>query len=257
MEIAANYRPGIVFIGMETSGALRRRFQAKGYETYSCDLLPSEDGGEEMAYSADGIPLGRHMVGDIFDTLDNMWATDLWPDLAIFHPDCTCHTVSAAWAFSDPDFKRYPGVGYHQKVKPGTLVGQARRDQRAEDEDLVRRIRALKIRRRVIENPVGTLGKRVLGKATQIIQPNQFGEDASKATCLWIENLPKLVPTKQIAGRIVDGRERWANQTGNGQNKLSPGAERWKDRARTYDGIADAMVEQWSPYICGPDIGLL
>src|SRR5690242_19922970 len=98
----------IVFIGMETSGALRRRFQALGHETYSCDMLPAEDhGGEEMTYSKDGRPLGRHMVGDVFEQLENMWATDMWPELAVFHPTCTYLTVSAAWAFKDPDFKRY------------------------------------------------------------------------------------------------------------------------------------------------------
>ena len=108
----------IVFIGMETSGELRRRFQALGHETYSCDVLPSEDGGE------------GHIVGDVFDTLDDMWGNGLWPDLAIFHPSCTYLTNSAEWAYSDPDFARYPGVGYHQKVKPETLVGIERRAAR-------------------------------------------------------------------------------------------------------------------------------
>lgn len=248
----ADKRPGIVFIGMETSGVLRRRFQAMGHETYSCDLLPSEDGGEELVFSSDGLPLGRHMKGDVFDCLANMQATDLWPTMAIFHPDCTNHTVSAAWAFNDPDYDRYPGVGYHQKVKPETLVGSARREQRERDENDVRRIRDLPIERKAIENPTGTLSTRVLGKPQQIFQPNWFGDDASKGTCLWLWNLPPLVPTKRVQGRTVEwprgsGRfvDRWANQTEGGQNKLTPGPDRWKERSRTYPGPADAMVAQW------------
>ena len=85
--------------------------------------------------------------------------------------------------------------------------------------------------------------------ATQYIQPYDFGEDASKITGLWLENLPKLKPTKRFNGRIVNykGRmvERWSNQTDSGQNKLSPGENRAKDRAKTYQGWADAMADQW------------
>src|SRR6188768_63214 len=140
----------IVFIGMETSGALRRRFQALGHETYSADLLPSEDGGEEMAYDAEGRPLGRHLVGDVFDTLNHLKANDLWPDLAIFHPTCTYLTGSAAWAFKDGP--------YHQKVKPTTLVGAARREARERALDDVVCLMGLDIDRIAIENPVGAIG---------------------------------------------------------------------------------------------------
>lgn len=244
----------IVFIGMETSGALRRRFQAKGIETYSADLLPAEDGGEEMAVSKDGLPLGRHIVGDVFETLENLWANDLWPDLAVFHPTCTNLTISAAWAFNDPDFDRYPGAGYHQKVKPGTLTGAARREARDKALDDVRRIFALPIRRKVIENPIGAISK-AIRKPSQIIQLYQFGDDASKATCLWFvgkdgEPLPEMAlpldPAKRVPGRIVNGVERWGNQTDSGQNRLSPGDDRWKDRSRTFPGVADAMVAHWT-----------
>lgn len=237
----------IVFIGMETSGMLRRRFQAAGFETYSCDNLPSEDGGEEMVYNNDGLSLGRHMQGDVFDELANMWANDLWPSLGIFHPDCTYLTNSAAWAYGDGP--------YHQAVKPGTLVGAPRREAREKALNDVWRIMALRMPK-VIENPIGAINTAIL-KPTQIVQPNQFGDDASKATCLWMldkdnEELPQLRlspdPFKRRAPRLAvhKGRtvERWANQTDSGQNRLSPGDDRWKDRARTYPGIADALVAQ-------------
>jgi len=231
----------IVFIGMETSGELRRRFQALGHETYSCDVLPSEDGGE------------GHIVGDVFDTLDDMWGNGLWPDLAIFHPSCTYLTGSAAWAFNDPDFVKYPGVGYHQKVKPDTLVGAARRTAREAALNDVREIMHLPIRRKVIENPIGAIGT-AIRRASQIIHPYDFGDDASKATCLWYvgkdaEPLDDMAlpidPAKRFPPRIVNGRERWGNQTDSGQNRLSPGDHRWKDRSRTFPGVADAMAAAW------------
>lgn len=244
----ASYRPGIVFVGMETSGALRRRFQALGFETYSCDLLPSEDGGEETVYSDDGLMLGRHLVGDVFDVLDHLYANDLWPSAAVFHPDCTYLTNSAAWAFG-------PGP-YHQKVKPGTLVGEARIAAREEAVQLVWKLRALKIATKVFENPIGHLSGRI-GAPTQIVQPFEFGDDASKATCLWVYEDGELVkpervpahrafpvnPELYVAPKLrANGSYRWANQTDTGQNRLSPGDDRWKDRARTYGGIADALT---------------
>lgn len=239
-------RPGIAFVGMETSGALRRRLQAKGFETYSCDLLPSEDGGDEETFSDDGLPLGRHLVGDVFSVLDHLFASDLWPEAAVFHPDCTFLTNSAAWAYG-------PGP-YHQKVKPGTLVGEARLAAREEAVELVYKLRALKITTKVFENPIGHLTGRI-GKPTQIVQPFEFGDDASKATCLWVyedmelvgrvpaDRLLPLDPKLYVAPTLrPNGSYRWANQTDTGQNRLSPGEDRWKDRARTYGGIADALT---------------
>lgn len=238
-----------VFIGMETSGALRRRFIAQGHEVISCDTLPAEDG-----------PTPNHMIGDVFVTLERLrldygW----WPDLAIFHPTCTFHTLAAAWAFNDPDYVRYPGVGYHQRVQPGTLTGAARRKARKEAEADCERIKALKIKRKIVENPKGTLPTRTsYGRPHQIVQPYEFGDDASKGTCLWFFDydgnpLPGMAlpldPEKRVPGRIVicNGKpvERWGNQTDSGQNNVTPGEARWKERSRTFDGIADAGAEHW------------
>lgn len=221
-----------IFIGMETSGALRQRFAARGHDVISCDTLPAED---------DGI---GHVVGDVFRVLDGLEVMGWWPDLAIFHPKCTYLTNSAAWAFNDPDYERYPGVGYHQRVKPETLTGSARRDARDLALDDVRRIMALSIKRKVIENPIGAISN-AIRKPDQIIQPYQFGDDASKATCLWLEGLMPLHHTKYVQGRLVNRAYRWSNQTDTGQNRLSPGDDRWKDRSRTFPGVADAMVEAW------------
>lgn len=237
----------IAFVGMETSGMTRRALLAQGVDAYSCDLLPAQDVTD------------RHFVGDVFEVLDGLYGTGRWPVLGVFHPDCTYLTNSAAWAFNEPDYVRYPGVGYHQRVKPGTLVGKARHAARREAVDLVYRIRALKMRVKVIENPIGHLSQK-LGRPTQIVQPYLFGDDASKATCLWVyedgelltprEWLP-IISSKRCTGRLVKGVERWGNQTDSGQNSLSPGDDRWARRSDTYPGIATALAKRLARYEYG------
>ena len=92
-----------------------------------------------------------------------------------------------------------------------------------------------------IENPRGFLSTMWM-PPSQTIHPWQFGHDASKATCLWLKELPLLLPTNVLPGGT---KARRANQTASGQNKLTPGPDRWKLRSITYPGIADAMAEQW------------
>jgi hypothetical protein len=213
-----------VFIGMETSGVMRRAFAARGHDVVSCDFLPCEDNSR------------FHMQMDVFEALDRLWMFRGWrPDLAIFHPTCTYLTCSAEWAYG-------PGP-YHQKVKPGTLVGTARTQARlfaiAEFQSLLN----LPIDRIAIENPVGVMSR--LHKPTQIVQPWWFGDDASKATCLWLKNLRPLLKDNPVAPRMVGNKPRWGNQTDSGQNRLSPGPNRWKDRARTYPGFARACAVTW------------
>lgn len=136
-------------------------------------------------------------------------------------------------------------------------------------EDALAFVRALMdapIERIAIENPIGVIGTRIR-KADQTIHPWMFGHDASKATCLWLKNLPRLRPTQFVEPRLVccglvlpdavgaygcqncngekRARERWGNQTNSGQNRLPPSADRWKVRSETYAGIADAMANQW------------
>lgn len=104
------------------------------------------------------------------------------------------------------------------------------------------------IRHICMENSIGYLST-YFRKPDQIIQPYDFGHDASKSTCLWLKNLPLLTPTKHIPGVRVGGRMVWGNQTLSGQNNLVPGSLRWMDRARTYEGIAEAMASQWTKHI--------
>lgn len=157
---------------------------------------------------------GPHYKGDVFDILDDGW------DLMIAHPPCTYLASS----------------GLHWNKK--------RPERAAQTEEALEFVQALldaDIPRIALENPIGCISTRIR-KPDQIIQPWQFGHDASKATCLWLKGLPKLVPTDELPGGKSAIR---ANQTPSGQNKLGPSVDRWKLRSITYQGIADAMASQW------------
>jgi len=161
---------------------------------------------------------GPHHQGDVRELLDQEW------DLLIAHPPCTYLSVS----------------GMHWTTR-------GLRDPKLTEDalDLVRLFMGAPIERIAIENPVSVISSRIR-KPDQIIQPYQFGHDASKKTCLWLKGLPLLKPTQRVEPRIVNGKQRWANQTDSGQNKLPPSKDRWKLRSKTYEGIADAMATQWS-----------
>ena len=226
-----------VLITCEQFGVIRDAFIARGHNAVSCDLMPTR------------VP-GPHYEGDVRDILSPWY----W-DLIIAHPDCTYLTVSAAWALCDPDYDRYPGVGYHQKISAGTLVGAERRQAQKEALDFVELLASVKCHRIAIENPaIGAINKNVnltqygfrSNFPTQVIHHHQFGHDASKSTGLALKGLPDLVPTSHIEPRIVNGRKRWGNQCDNGgQDKLPPGKDRAMQRAKTYQGWAGAMADQW------------
>jgi len=194
-----------VLVACEYSGTVRDAFRARGHDAWSCDLLPCD---ADPTY---------HQRGDVVDLLRDGW------DLMIAHPPCTYLTSS----------------GLHWNKR--------RPERAAQTEEALKFVLALAnapIPRIAIENPIGCLSTR-WRKPDQTIQPYQFGHDASKSTCLWLTNLPKLVATSVVAPRMVDGKPRWANQTNSGQNRVPPGPDQWKIRSTTYQGIADAMAEQW------------
>jgi hypothetical protein len=208
-----------VLVGCEYSGTVRDAFLRRGHDAVSCDLLPTESPGP-------------HYQGDVLDIINEPW------DLVILHPDCTYLTCSAEWAYGDGP--------YHQKVKPETLVGAARRTAREEALRFVERLWKSPAKRKCLENPVGVINRYLpFMPRPQYVHPHQFGDDASKRTGLWLENLPRLRPTEDVEPRWVDGRPRWANQTDSGQNRVGPSENRWKLRAATYAGIANAMAQQW------------
>ncbi len=186
-----------------------------GFDAYSCDLKEAEP----PSWS-------RHIQGDVMQAIEGYpW------DLIICHPPCTSLSVSGNHVYAQ---------------------GKPRYDERLRalrwTEDLWNLAKE-NANHVAFENPVGVLHLTSMGKPTQYIQPYEFGDDASKKTGLWLYNLPPLVPTNRVRGRMVNGLERFSNQTDSGQNRLGPSPERATERSRTYEGIADAMVSQWSDVI--------
>jgi site-specific DNA-cytosine methylase len=168
------------------------------------------------AVSCDLLPSeseGHHIQGDILDAIRQ----EQW-DMLIAFPPCTDLSVSGAKWFAE---KRADG-----------------RQQRALE--FVRALLDAPIDRIALENPVGVIST-YIRKPDQIVQPWMFGDNASKKTCLWLKGLPPLLATTIIS------KHRYANQTPSGQNKLGPSPDRWKERSRTYEGIATAMAQQWGP----------
>ena len=199
-----------VLIACEFSGVVREAFRKAGHEAYSCDILPALDNSP-------------YHIQD--DCLKQIYLMDF--ALMIAHPPCTYLSVS----------------GQHWNK---------RRPERALETEkaleFVQRLLDAPIPRIALENPIGIISTKIR-KPDQIIQPYQFGHDASKATCLWLKGLPTLSPTQYVEPRLVGGKRRWGNQTDSGQNKLGPSPDRWKLRSITYSGIANQMALQWSPLI--------
>lgn len=166
------------------------------------------------ALSCDLLPTeapGPHHQGDVRDVLGDGW------DLMIAHPPCTHLAVSGARWFKDKQAEQVEALAF------------------------VRLLLDADIPRIALENPVSIISSRIR-KPTQIIQPWHHGHNESKKTCLWLKNLPPLVPSDLLPG---DERTIRDNQTPSGQNKLGPSPDRWKLRSATYPGIAQAMADQW------------
>lgn len=194
-----------VIVACEQSGVVREAFALRGHKVLSCDLKPSRKHG-------------AHYCGDVFDVADYPW------DLAILHPPCTHTAVSGALHFASKwqDGRQAYGVAFALRLWKAFAH----------------------VRGVALEQPISVLST-LWRKPDQIIQPWQFGHDASKKTCLWLQGVRPLTPTLRVPPRMVDGKPRWANQTDSGQNRLGPSDERADIRAETYAGIAEAMAEQW------------
>lgn len=187
-----------VLIACEYSGVVRRAFSARGHDAWSCDLLKAEDGSN------------RHIVGDARDLLNDGW--DL---LMVAHPPCTrlCNS-GLRWLY-----ERNLWAELDEAAALFSAFWNAPIDRIAVENPIMHR----HARERIIN----------FQPPRQTVQPWQFGHGETKATCLWLKNLPALAPTK-----IVDGRAARVH-------RMSPSADRWKERSRTFTGIADAMADQW------------
>jgi len=193
-----------VLIACECSGQVRRAFRQRGHDAWSCDLQPSDDNSP------------YHVHGDVLELLDR--TEDEW-DLLIAHPTCRYLANS--------------GVQHLFKE-------EGRKDKMIHAVAFFHRLLYTSIPRICVENPIPH--KYGIGKTySQIIQPWMFGHMETKATCLWLRNLPLLVETNNVkdAMKLLPDKDRQR------LFYLSPGPEREKLRSETYRGIAQAMAEQW------------
>lgn len=198
-----------VLVACEFSGIVRDAFIDRGHDAMSADLLPTER-------------LGPHYTGDVLHFLEQLGRTGQAPpfDLLIAHPPCTFLANSGVrWL--------YGGKGTERDPERWALM--------EESAAFFRQLLEAPIPRIAVENPImHRYGREIIGSGpTQIVQPWQHGHGEVKATCLWLKNLPPLTPTK-----IVDGRTPRVHHA-------PPGPDRWKERSRTLQGIADAMADQW------------
>ena len=231
MTITTTTRPPRILVACEYSGTVRDAFAARGWDALSCDLRPSETPGQ-------------HHQGDVTPLLDHDW------DLLIAHPTCRILTNSGArWLYEEwTDAERV--AAEKQGV---TLTGHSRRrdEQRWVELDKAARFFNLFTHANVphiaVENPVmhGHAVKLVGGKASQFVQPYQFGHMESKRTGLRLVNLPKLVPTDDVETEM----RKLPKKVWNKYHYMSPGPDREKERSRTAKGIAQAMADQWGPLI--------
>lgn len=235
---------GRVLIGFEQSGVVRRAFAARGFDAWSVDVLPSEDRSN------------KHIVGDIRDHLNDGW--DL---IAVFHPPCTrlCNS-GVRWLKEPPtnppaDCSDYEREWWHQMDRLQKLRIMWRLlDEAAE---LFSDVWNADCPRIAVENPVMHKHAKARIKnfepASQTVQPWWFGEEAFKATGLYLRNLPDLVPTDKLSppkkAEDPDRHRAWSFI-----HMATPGADRWKLRSKTFQGVADAMADQWGALLPQPDM---
>jgi hypothetical protein len=205
-----------ILVACERSGKVREAFRNKGHDAYSCDIYPADDSSI------------FHYQRDVMEILDRGW------DMIIAFPDCTYLTVTGNKWFKDQPPR-----------KSGALVGHERRQAREKAVDFFMKIANANCDKIAIENPVGVMSKR-WRKPDQIICPSMFGHKEPKKTCLWLKNLPLLESTKVVKKEYV--------KTKSGKNmakwyyyadKTKGGPYRAKIRSITFQGIADAMADQW------------
>lgn len=195
-----------VLIACECSGVVREAFRAKGHYAVSCDLRDTD------------IP-GHHYKGNVFDILGHGW------DLMIGHPPCTYLTVAGARWLGDP---RYPN----------------RYNDREDAAEFFMKLYDSGVPKVCLENPVGYMST-YFRKPDQYIQPYQFGHETTKKTGLWLKNLPLLNPTKVVTPRMVTLKSGKVFSEWYYRSSVLPLKDRQKFRSKTFQGIADAMADQW------------
>lgn len=209
-----------ILVACEESQAVTIELRKLGHEAYSCDLLPCSGGHPEW-----------HRQQDCFEVL----AEQKW-DMLIAFPPCTYLSVSGAQWYYDPKDKSKPHPKYPNRAQ-----------DREDAKNFFKALLNADVPRIAIENPVGIMNSEI--KPSQIIQPYQFGDEATKTTCLWLKGLPLLIPT-EIVGKgsrtvFASGKSHptWYAEA---LRMAKTPAERRTLRSKTFPGIAKAMATQWT-----------
>ena len=225
-----------VLVACEESQTVCNAFRARGHEAYSCDIQECSGGHPEWHIMGDVLPL---LDGDCFFRTMDFQGHEIvgkW-DRIIAHPPCTYLTVSGnAW---------FNVERYGKKA-------EKRWQNRVEGAVFFMKFVASNCDHIAIENPVGIMGT-VYRKADQIIQPFQFGHPYAKSTCLWLKGLPKLNPTNEVEPERIHSAGKSGGYSGpswyvkDENGKVLPWGDprTKKERSKTYEGIAEAMADQW------------
>jgi site-specific DNA-cytosine methylase len=204
-----------ILIACEESQTVCNAFRKNDFEAYSCDILPCSGGHPEW-----------HIQGDVLKELDNGW------DLIIAHPPCTYLTITGN-KWMKPEFaERFPN----------------RQKQREDAIEFFIKIANAKCEHIAIENPVGVIST-VWRKADQYVHPYHFGDPHSKKTGFWLKNLPKLIHTKIVEPKMYTYKDGRRDPIWHVESLKLPPDERQKVRSKTFEGIANAMVDQWGKYV--------
>lgn len=205
-----------ILIGCEESQRVCIAFRKCGFESYSCDLLPCS--GEHPEW---------HLQMDVFEAVKlHRW------DLFIAHPECTRLTVTANRWYAPEYSERFPTI----------------HEDRQKAIDFFMRIVDVDIPRKGIENPIGIMSS-IYRKADQIIQPYQFGDPERKSTCLWLYGLPKLKPTNIVEPEIITFNSGKTMSKCHAESFKLDKEERRRVRSVTFEGIANAMDQQWGDFL--------
>lgn len=215
MSLNTSKHLGRVLVACEYSGTVRDAFAALGWNAWSCDFLPTEKPG-------------NHHQGDVREIINDGW------DILIAHPTCT-YMANSGVSWLHKDVKRW--------------------QQMFEAADFFCEMLNAPVPHIAVENPVmHKYSKRLVGQQqSQVIQPWMFGHMETKATCLWLKNLPALIPTDNVKAKMMKLPDNQRQRL----HWLPPSEDRWKERSRTYVGIAHAMAKQWGAFVLSsfPDSG--
>jgi len=231
-----------ILVACEESQTVCMAFRKLGYNAFSCDILPCSGEHPEWHFKNDVFEIIKNKGGVLQNGKSYYIKKGTW-DLMIAHPPCTYLSVSGARWYYHPEDGHLPT----EKRRPHPSF-----PTRAKDRDAAvkffKKLAKVDIKSIAIENPIGIMSK-LWRKPDQIIQPYMFGDEATKTTCLWLKNLPLLVPTKIVGKgeRVVlsSGRSlpKWYSDS---FHTSIPTELRRTLRSKTFQGFADAMASQWS-----------